>query len=702
MGPVSNRQPNAFHRAFPAREFFRGSARSVLFWSLFNGLLLSLILVDLFLIIDLLNHRGKITVRGEQNVLALQDIRSVQAPVIVPEQEAKPENELDEAGPDEAKSEEGPGKSAEIEKGNTETPAPENPNYLILTDTGILPSVWWVQVKYQNGILKQLYQRFPLLQENQSALFTLVLVALVLASLRVLIRWRSRQLSLKISRHISMTLRSMIHRQALRLGPGDLSGKETDQAFNLFIKDVEVVENGIFQWVYRMSQHPVTLLILFLFAVSIDWRLTFQCVIPLAAAWYFLLQYRKNYELQHAKTLVSIESELSLLAENLRSTRLVRGYGMETVEHDRFQKHLEKYSENTTNLKRVEGWVHRIARGLAVFCSCLVIFLVGYKVLLNPESLPFSAAILIVGIFAFFYLPVNGLHELIGVRTEANIAASSVYRYLNKIPEVSQAVGAKFLEPLSQSLQFENVSYRLSSQEPEILSGFDLKIPAGTTTAFVSLEALSPRAASYLIPRFIEPKSGRVLMDGEDSAWVTLESLRAEAIYVGGNDLCLTGTVKENIRCGDERYSLQEVIAASKEAHAHQFIQNLPQGYETALGQNGEELTIGECFRLGLARALLRKPALLVIEEPVGPLDEDTKTLLEDAYSRIFQDRTIFIIPSRITTLRNADQVVLIHDGKVEAVDTQSNLLKRSALYRHWEYTRFNQFRHLQEPSNGR
>jgi len=220
--------------------------------------------------------------------------------------------------------------------------------------------------------------------------------------------------------------------------------------------------------------------------------------------------------------------------------------------------------------------------------------------------------------------------------------------------------------------------------------------------AFVSLEELAPRAVTYLIPRFIEPKSGRILMDGEDTAWVTLESLRAEAIYVSGNDPSLTGSVKENIQCGDERYSLQEIIAASKESHAHQFIQNLSQGYETVLGQHGEELTTGEKFRLGLARALLRNPALMIIEEPEGVLDDDTKTLLEDAYARIFQNRTILMVPTRITTLRRVDQVVLIHEGKVEAVDSQSNLLKKSALYRHWEYTRFNQFRHSQEPASER
>ncbi|WP_145311411.1 ABC transporter ATP-binding protein [Gimesia fumaroli] len=698
---MSNRQPNAFHRAFPAREFFRGSARSVLFWSLFNGLLLACLLVDLFLIVDLLNHRGRITVRGEQNVQLLQEIRNEPALVNPPaeeptEQPAPPPAEAEAEKKQEAPAE----KPAEPEP--PAEPAPVVSKLMILTDTGILPSVWWLHSKYQMGIMPQLYQRFPILHENQKALFALILTALVLASIRVLIRWRLRQRSLKISHHVSMTLRNMIHRQALRMGPGDLSGKETEQAFHLFIKDVGTVQNGVFEWVYQLARHPLALIIMLLFAISIDWRLTLQCLIPLAAAWYFLLQHRKEYELQHAKTLVNIETELSLLAENLRSTRLVRGYGMETAEHEQFQKHLDKYTENLDNLKRVEGWGHRIARGLAVFCSCLVLFLVGYKVLVNPDSLPLSAAILIVGIFAFFYLPVNGMYQLMHLRNDASIAASSIYRYLNQIPEVSQAVGAKFQEPLSQSLQFENVSYTQSANSPKILNGFDLKIPAGTSTALVSLEALAPRAVSYLVPRFIEPKSGRVLIDGEDTAWVTLESLRAEAIYVSGNDPCLTGTVKENIRCGDERYSLQEIIAASKEAHAHQFIQNLPQGYETALGQHGEELTAGECFRLGLARALLRKPALMIIEEPEDTLDDDTKTLLEDAYTRIFQNRTVLIIPSRINTLRRVDQVVLIHEGKVEAVDSQSNLLKKSALYRHWEYTRFNQFRHVQESSTER
>ncbi|MCA9003699.1 MAG: hypothetical protein KDA70_00390, partial [Planctomycetaceae bacterium] len=286
---MSNRQPNAFHRAFPAREFFRGSARSVLFWSLVNGLLLILLLVDLFLIIDLLDHRGRITLRGEQNVQLLKELRTAPVSLPVENEQEEPESEP-ENGQADAKD--------NVPDGAPEAKSPqaeEAPRLemVSLTDSGILPSVWWTYSKYQMGLLPQLYQRVPLLQENQTALFTLICFALVVASIRVLIRWRSRQKSLKISHQVSMTLRNMIHRQALRLGPGDLSGKETEQAFQLFIRDVGTVQQGVFQWVYGQSRHPVTLLILLLFTISIDWRLTLQCMIPLVAAWYFLLQHRK-------------------------------------------------------------------------------------------------------------------------------------------------------------------------------------------------------------------------------------------------------------------------------------------------------------------------------------------------------------------------------------------------------------------------
>ena len=287
--------------------------------------------------------------------------------------------------------------------------------------------------------------------------------------------------------------------------------------------------------------------------------------------------------------------------------------------------------------------------------------------------------------------PLSSLWHVPQLREDATLSSARVYRFLDQIPEVGQAVGAKFLQPVSKSVIFESVGYSLPRQR-QLLNNFDLRITAGEAVAFVSLDPLESRAVAYMLPRFIEPQMGRVLIDGEDIAWVTLESLRAEAVYVGGPDPFFTGTVLENITCGVSDYTVPEATEAAKQMHAHKFILGLPQGYETQLGQGGEILEPGPSFRLSLARAMVRNPALIILEEP-PELDADTKALLDDAYKRLKENRTVIFLPSRLSTVRRVDRIVLIHDGRVEAIGTHESLVHSSALYRHWEYVRFNQFR---------
>jgi ABC-type multidrug transport system fused ATPase/permease subunit len=286
---------------------------------------------------------------------------------------------------------------------------------------------------------------------------------------------------------------------------------------------------------------------------------------------------------------------------------------------------------------------------------------------------------------------VSTLLRLESARTGVDRSGEAIYAYINEIPEVGQAVGAKFIEPLSKTIIFESVTYRRGDRE--ILKNLDLRIPAGQTTALVSLDPLQPRTAACLLPRFIEPQSGRVLFDSEDIAWGTLESLRAETAYVGGEDPCFNGTVLENITCGESRYAVAEATDAAKLVHAHNFILKLPQGYETVLGERGAQLDAGQAFRLGLARAALRKPALVIIEEPEAPLDEATKDLLDDAYNRLASGRTVIFLPTRLSSVRKCDFIVLLAEGKVAAQGSYGDLLKNSELFRHWEYVSFNTYR---------
>lgn len=626
-----------------------------LLWSALNSLLLCLLLILVFLIVDLLETRGQLFVpRDAAEAVAALSGRTTGTAIL---------------------------------RGEAERVVYEN--------TGLLPAVWRTRRAYWNPALAAVYRGIPWLQRNGSALALLVVAAVVLGFVRTLISAHVHRLSDREGWEAATRLRRAIHRQRLRLGPSDVEEAAADQALDLFTTDVDRVRDGVAAWSHRWGTDPLRLVLLLWLALSINWLLTLQCLIPLACCWYVAHRQIRRSGTAQAAAHARADAELRLLAESLRKSRLVRGYGMENYEHEQFQTHLDRFRDSVLTVRRGERLSRWTSRMLFLLSAGLVLFLVGVKALQPPDvpfSLSLSAGLLLAGTFFCMWRPLESLVAVRGGRAEAALAADRIHRYLDRIPEVGQAVGAKFLQPLARAIQFQSVTYALPGRRV-LLDRLDLKMPAGASYAVISLDALEPRAFAYLLPRFIEPQSGHILFDGEDIAWVTLESLRAESAYVGGSDPFFTGTVRENIRCGDAKYTLQDVTEAAKLMHANQFILKLPQGYETVLGEHGEQLDAGQGFRLGLTRAVLRKPALLIIEEPAETLDDDTKAALDDAYTHVARDRTVIFLPTRLSTVRRCDRIILLNRGKVEAIGSHADLVKASPLYRHWEYIRFNQFR---------
>ncbi len=191
----------------------------------------------------------------------------------------------------------------------------------------------------------------------------------------------------------------------------------------------------------------------------------------------------------------------------------------------------------------------------------------------------------------------------------------------------------------------------------------------------------------------VQIRQGQVLIDGQDLRRVTLESLRAEAVVVCGDEPVFNTTVLENITVGQSDLTKQDAIEACKVAHAESFIRQLPKGYETHLGHQDSLLDAGQRFRLSLARAIARNPALLIIQEPVAALDAETKAILDDTYQRICNGRTMIFLPSRLSTVKKCDRIVVLHHGRVASDGRHEDLVRSSELYRHWEYMRFNVFR---------
>ncbi len=652
---MAGSERNAFQQVFPNKELFRRSSRSALIWSGLSSLLLCLLLFDLYLFADLLIDRGELSIPGSE----IETLTPL-AGDILPELPSRVPN--------------------------------QGQNFRVtFRNRGILPAVWWSRNRYWGPAVAWSFREFEVLQTNQSALLVLILSAAFIGVVRSRMLSRARTLSARVGLDVVTRLRKTLHRQSLRLGPSDVEQRDADRVYEMFTTEIDKLRQGIFLRVYHLGRYLPELVLLVALSISIHWLVALQCLIPLGACWVLVQVAHRRFEAARRLSEDRARSDLQLLAEGLHKTRLVRGYGMEDFEHEQFQKSLERFSKNVKSLSQEETSTRWNVRFLVMASVIIVLFLIGKKVLLAPNQLSAPAAFFMLAAFSCMHRPLESLWLLQFEFGAARQAASKIKRYTGEIPEVGQAVGAKFLQPVAKSIQFEAVTYDLPGKY-RLLDKFDLKLPAGGVTAFVSLDPLESRALAYLLPRFIEPHSGRILFDGEDIAWVTLESLRAEAIYVGGTDPSFTGTVFENITCGREEYSLQKATQAAKSVHAHNFILKLSQGYETFLGEHGEQLGVGEGFRLGLARAALRDPALMIIEEPATPLDDDTKSMIDDAYNRLLENRTVIFLPTRLSTLRRADQIILVHAGKVEATGKHAQLVKTSQMYRHWEYTRFNEF----------
>ncbi len=561
----------------------------------------------------------------------------------------------------------------------------------IAEDTGIRATLWRHRDCAAVTWIRDPLCRFIPLRTNRGALATLVVMLILGIVLRAWSLNRMRFRAAGLAQETTSSLRSQIHRQILRLGPGDLDQRDYASAQRLFVQSVETIASALTAILSFGMYQVVGMALVLALMLAIDWSITLQALLPLVAGFYFIRwEWAQGAERQQLAE-AHAASDLRILSEGLRKSRIVRGFGMEASEQERFRKHLDRYSDTARTGSLARGGSLWAARLIGALLLAVVVFLIGSRVLGTGKELDLPAALTVLTGFAVITPLLNGIMGWGQFRQTIDIEGANVHRFLSKLPEVGQAVGAKFIDPVSKSIQFEGVSYRRGEQT--LLKDFELRLPAGSVTALVSLDPLEARAAAAMLPRFLEPQQGRVLFDGEDIAWGTLESIRAEAIYVGGDDPCFTGTVTENIRCGDSRYDSTAVMDAAKLVHAHQFIQRLPSGYETQLGEHGEMLTAGQMFLLGLARAIIRNPAVLIIDEPTEALDQSTKDYLDDTYQRIIAKRTVLFVPTRLSTVRRCDRVVVIDGGKVDAVGPQAELVKHCDLYRHWEYVTFNAFR---------
>ncbi len=529
----------------------------------------------------------------------------------------------------------------------------------------------------------------PSLHTNAGALQTLTATAFALILLLTLMsRIRRKSLAI-VACDTAASLRRQIHRQMYRLGESSLPNEGTGPVVNLFTREVNDIRNSLFNSLDVESRVPILVLGLLTFLLLVDWKSTLFLAALGALIWLVTRVLRRSSADILTVATRDAAIHLSALQEDLSLLRIVRVFGMENVDKTRFDEHLERYTD--ADVRRMVAPGNGNALLFLVIGSAAVAAagVLTSTVVVRQHS-P-VAIFFLVATLAGLVVPLVEWLRMKKAQDQAGRSANAVFTYLDHSPDLQQAGGAGFLPPLKNRITFENVTLQ-NAMGRKLLDGLNAEIRAGTRVAIMGLDDDSKYALVCLIPRLIDPVIGRVKVDGIDLKDVTLESIRAQVSTVLQADLVFSDTVLANITLGDESYDLPRVMEAAKLAHAHSFIQDLPQGYDTQIGPLGTYLSPDQQYRIGLARAALHDPSIVIIEEPQDHLPDEVKAYLDDTVSRLSQNRTVIILPHRLSTIRSCDQVIVLSNGHVDASGAPRDMHSQSKLYRHLQYIEFNQF----------
>jgi ATP-binding cassette, subfamily B, bacterial MsbA len=373
----------------------------------------------------------------------------------------------------------------------------------------------------------------------------------------------------------------------------------------------------------------------------------------------------------------------NILHETITGNRIVKAFNMESWEIARFHSAARRLF--WANLKSVAAAA--ISSPLMDIFGAIgiaLMLLVGRGQIAGHYMKPGVFLAFIVAVFKL-YDPVRKFALFNNNFQQALGASSEIFKFMDTEDDVRERPGAKALPPFSRSIRFENVSfsYEANGEEArEILRDIDLDVKAGEVLAVVGSSGAGKSTLVHLIPRFFDVTSGRLLIDGQDVREVTLASLRSQIGVVSQDTVLFNDTVRNNIAYGQPNVSQKAVEAAARAALAHDFIRQLPAGYDTVIGERGIRLSGGERQRIAIARALLKNAPILILDEATSALDSESEALVQSALANLMTGRTVVVIAHRLSTVRRADRIVVLENGLITDMGTHEGLMKRFGTYR--------------------
>jgi len=488
-----------------------------------------------------------------------------------------------------------------------------------------------------------------------------------------------RYLMYWIGQKVVFDIRNKLYSHLQRLSLSFFSHKPVGEIISRLTSDITTMQNALSRAIGDIVKEGVTVVALVGLLIYFNWQLALISLAILP----FVVKLTTNLSNKLRKMSRKVRKKMatltSVIQETFSSIRIVKAFSMEKYEREKFKNRSKEYFKAEMKSQQIAALISPLVSLISSFGIAFIVWFGGKQVI--EGAMTAGEFVAFMGGLLSLYRPMARLGDVSSVIQQAVASGERVFEILNITPDIKNPSNPVVISEFKDKIKFENVSFKYD--EEVVLKDINFEINKGEIVAIVGPSGAGKTTIANLLARFYDPDKGRILIDGNDLRQVDILSLRNLLGIVTQDTILFNDTIYNNISYGKPEATEKEVIEAAKAANAHSFIEKMRNGYQTYIHERGQRLSGGQQQRIAIARALLKNPSILILDEATSEMDSESETLIQEALSRLLQSRTALVIAHRLSTIKSADKIVVLKDGRIVEMGKHNELMKKSGYYRY-------------------